>query len=316
MGGADLTSAVLLRVRASAVVGTPSHLPTGWRLYHQILFGPGANLNGLDLSGLDLSGFDLTGAALASTTVTGTGFAGATLTQVYSGSIVGTPASLPSPWSIVGGFLVGPTASLSFAHLDGLDLSGATLDHASLTGASLVGTDLTARDLTGATLSSANLTDAHLAGATLDNAAVTFANLTRADLTGAVAHAADLSGSTLTSAKLGAADLSTSVLQAVVSGSVTGTPAALPASWHLVHGYLVGPGADLSQPILFPQECEAARAWTGKGSVQWTELSWLQNPQQAHIIKALAGLPVVETGPAMMMEGALVLKAPLARVLE
>ena len=246
VGGADLTSAVLLRVRASAVVGTPSHLPTGWRLYHQILFGPGANLNGLDLSGLDLSGIDLTGAALASTTVTGTGFAGATLTQVYSGSIVGTPASLPSPWSIVGGFLVGPTASLSFAHLDGLDLSGATLDHASLTGASLVGTDLTARDLTGATLSSANLTDAHLAGATLDNAAVTFANLTRADLTGAVAHAADLSGSTLTSAKLGAADLSTSVLQAVVSRSVTGTPAALPASWHLVHGYLVGPGADLS----------------------------------------------------------------------
>ena len=77
-----------------------------------------------------------------------------------------------------------------------------------------------------------------------------------------------------------------------------------------------GPGADLSQPILFPQECEVARAWTGKGTVQWTELSWLQSPQQAHIIKALSELPVLEMGPAGMMEGAVILKASMARVLE
>lgn len=77
-----------------------------------------------------------------------------------------------------------------------------------------------------------------------------------------------------------------------------------------------GPGADLSQPIFFPQECEVAKAWTGKGSVQWTELSWLQNPMQAHIIKALAGLPMLETGPARMLEGSVVLKSPMARVLE
>lgn len=77
-----------------------------------------------------------------------------------------------------------------------------------------------------------------------------------------------------------------------------------------------GPGADLSQPILFPQEAEVARAWTGKGAVQWTELSWLQSPSQAHIIKALAGLPLLEAGPAKMIEGAAVLKSPMARVLE
>jgi hypothetical protein len=77
-----------------------------------------------------------------------------------------------------------------------------------------------------------------------------------------------------------------------------------------------GPGADLSQPIFFPQECEVAKAWTGKGSVAWTELSWMQSPQQAQIIKALADLPIFEMGPARMMEGALVLKAPLARVPE
>lgn len=77
-----------------------------------------------------------------------------------------------------------------------------------------------------------------------------------------------------------------------------------------------GPGADLSQPIFFPQECEVAKAWTGKGAVEWTELSWLQNPNQQHIIKALAGLPILEMTSAMMMEGEMVLKSPLARVLE
>jgi len=77
-----------------------------------------------------------------------------------------------------------------------------------------------------------------------------------------------------------------------------------------------GPGADLSQPIFFPQECEVARAWIGKGSVQWSELSWRQNPSQAHIINALARLPMLEAGPAMMLEGALILKSPMARVLE
>jgi len=37
--------------------------------------------------------------------------------------------------------------------------------------------------------------------------------------------------------------------------------------------------------------------WTGKGAVEWTELSWLQSPQQARIIKALAELPILEMGP-------------------
>ena len=77
-----------------------------------------------------------------------------------------------------------------------------------------------------------------------------------------------------------------------------------------------GPGADLSQPILFPQECEVARAWTGTGKVEWTKLTWEQNPAQAHIIRALADLPVLEMKPAMMQEGALVLSSPRARVLE
>jgi uncharacterized protein YjbI with pentapeptide repeats len=115
-----------------------------------------------------------------------------------------------------------------------------------LTTATLVGANLSGLDLTGAALSGATLTDAHLAGVTLDGVVAYYVNFTRADLTGAVAHSADLSGSTLLGAKLGGADLSTTLLLAVTSGSVTGTPLTLPVDWHVVHGYLVGPWANLS----------------------------------------------------------------------
>ena len=33
---------------------------------------------------------------------------------------------------------------------------------------------------------------------------------------------------------------------------------------------------------------------TGAGTVKWTKMEYLQNPLQAHIIAALADLPVVE----------------------
>ncbi len=41
-----------------------------------------------------------------------------------------------------------------------------------------------------------------------------------------------------------------------------------------------GPGADLSQPTLYPQNFETNSAWIGKGEVQWTEPTWEQNPLQ------------------------------------
>jgi acetoacetate decarboxylase len=77
-----------------------------------------------------------------------------------------------------------------------------------------------------------------------------------------------------------------------------------------------GPGADLIQPILFPQRVEARSAWLGGGTVQWIGLSYEQCPMQAHIIKALAELPVLEKSPAVMTHGAIYLMSALARVLE
>ena len=63
------------------------------------------------------------------------------------------------------------------------------------------------------------------------------------------------------------------------------------------------PGAELSQPILFPMRSEAHSAWMGRGRVQWTELKWEENPMQWHIIKALAELPMIEMAPVMLTKG-------------
>ena len=77
-----------------------------------------------------------------------------------------------------------------------------------------------------------------------------------------------------------------------------------------------GPGAELSQPILYPQSLEVDSAWIGKGTVQWTQLKPEQSPQQWYIIKALAELPIIELAPAMMVKGVATLKSMQARVLK
>ena len=77
-----------------------------------------------------------------------------------------------------------------------------------------------------------------------------------------------------------------------------------------------GPGAELSQPILYPQSFEVNSGWVGGGSVQWTQLTPEQNSSQWYIIKALAELPMIEMAPVIMAKGALMLKPVQARVLE
>lgn len=77
-----------------------------------------------------------------------------------------------------------------------------------------------------------------------------------------------------------------------------------------------GPGAELSQPILYPQKTELNAAWRGHGAIQWTQLKPWQNPMQWHIIKALAELPMIEMAPVMLLKAVTILKPAQARVLE
>lgn len=77
-----------------------------------------------------------------------------------------------------------------------------------------------------------------------------------------------------------------------------------------------GPGAVVSQAVLYPQRMEAAHGWKGTGTIQWTMLSYEQCPNQFHIIYALANLPMLEMYPTIMTKGAIYLMPSSARVLE
>jgi uncharacterized protein YjbI with pentapeptide repeats len=122
---------------------------------------------------------------------------------------------------------------------DVCDLRSANLAAADLAGAELVAANLGGADLAGADLAYATVTGADLSGATLTSANLTEAGLTSVNLTnanpGANLATANLAGTNLTGVILAA------TLTQVRSGQVTGTPAALPASWALQDGYLIGP---------------------------------------------------------------------------
>ena len=106
---------------------------------------------------------------------------------------------------------------------------------AQLVGAQLAGVDLSRADLSRADLRNANLTGANLTNANLSGAILTKANLTNAKLTGA----------DLRNASLGAATLKG------VIGKINGFfGTRLPDGWKLVKGYLIGPGANLTDADL------------------------------------------------------------------
>ena len=75
------------------------------------------------------------------------------------------------------------------------------------------------------------------------------------------------------------------------------------------------PGADLSQPIEFPQRMINEQGWCGTGRVNWTKLTRLQHPAHYHIIAALADLPV-KSITAILTKGRMILQEGHGRVLE
>ena len=276
--GADLTGATLTNVSSGGIVGTPAALPTDWMLRTGYLIGPSAslsgaalllaNLDGANLTGANVQYADLQGASLAGTDLTGAGLLG-----VHSGNISGTPAALPNSWSLVKGYLIGPSAELGNAQLAGADLTGLNFINANLSGADLSGANLSGANLLGVNLDGADLTGANVAGvhsgqitgtpvglpvgrtlvsgylvgpgALLQNAGFFGADLSGIDLTGA-----NLTGASFSGANLDGTNLSGATLTGVASGNITGTPAGLPVGWSLVNGYLVGPGASLQNADL------------------------------------------------------------------
>jgi uncharacterized protein YjbI with pentapeptide repeats len=83
----------------------------------------------------------------------------------------------------------------------------------------------------------------------LSDSNLTDANLIDSNLSGTNLQGSDLRGVRLTRANMKATILTDAVLNGVRTGGVTGTP-VLPEDWILLQGYLVGPGADLTDADL------------------------------------------------------------------
>jgi uncharacterized protein YjbI with pentapeptide repeats len=190
-----------------------------------------ANLSEAYLPGADLAGANLTGANLESTDLESSNLTSANLTS----ATVTDDAALQD--SVLTGVNLDGTA-LSGSFLAGVTSGGITGTPASLPPdwslvlGYLIGEDV---NLTGANLTGSNLVGAVLLGANLTGANLTNVNLADADLGSAKLADTTLTGATLTGA----------TMNLVSSGGITGTPAALPANWNLVDGYLVGPTASL-----------------------------------------------------------------------
>lgn len=175
--------------------------------------GPDANLSGCNLSGADLVGVNFNGANLSYANLIGADLSGADLSQ-------------------------GPSGGYN------TDLLGINLTNANLTGASVAGQNFPG--LAGALLVGADLTDVNLTASGT--------NLTGMDLTGAIltgdslasSQGANFTNATLTDTSVNGVNLSGATLTGVLSGNVSGTPAALPTGWQLIGGYFVGQGANLT----------------------------------------------------------------------
>lgn len=238
-------AASLTGIRTGQIRGAPSSLPSDWSLVRGHLIGPGADLRGAELrgapltnanlAGADLRHADLRDATLISADLTGASLksarlGGATLTNatlkdaalcgVQSGSLTGADVVLPSGWSLITGYLVGPGADLNNADLSNADLTGMILTGADLTGANLASATLTGvisggisggpstlppdwRLVNGYLIGPrANLTSADLGGARLDKMKLSHAKLLNAVLIEVSLRSADLSSADLSHALL------------------------------------------------------------------------------------------------------------------
>lgn len=196
IASAVFADANLSRVESDdSVTGLPASLPANWLVLDNDLIGPtavliGDDLKGADLSGRDLAGVNLLDADLANANLAGTSLQGAALINLdlvganlsgtdmtganpdalHAARITGNPKALPAHWVELDGFLLGPQASMTEEHLEGLDLTGINLAGADFFDASLFGADLAGVNLSGADFTQADLRGADLFGADVSGA--------------------------------------------------------------------------------------------------------------------------------------------------
>ena len=237
---ANMNGTFLVRASSQAVTGTPAVFPTGFGVAQGYLVGPSVDLTNANLAGANLTNADLLDSVLTGASLNGTSLSGADLAGATSGGIVGRPTSLPNPWLLAKGYLIGPSASLVHANLTGANLTGADLTQANLTDAILTNANLTSATFEfaaltgvisggvngtqiglydswsvvsgyligpGANLEGAQLSGSDMFGNDLDNADLSNANLSGVNLGFCSAVGADLNNVNLNGATLAFCDL-------------------------------------------------------------------------------------------------------------
>jgi len=269
VAGSSFVGASMVRIRSGGLVGQ-ALLPSGWHQVKGFLVGPGAWLSGANLANAVLSGFNLTNDVLTGANLSGAQLTGALLQGVKSGQVMGIP-SLPAPWIIREGYLLGPGADLSETDLTDFDLSDANLTGANLTASTLYGANVsqsifTSAQLAGVSSGGLNGTPALSAGWFIGNGYLIGpgASLRSAELTGIDFGTTDLNGTDLTAAHLQGANLASSSLTGLVIdgtanpsawnvGGIDGTP-QLPNGYALYSNnsqeFIVGRGVHLSGVVL------------------------------------------------------------------
>ncbi len=75
--------------------------------------------------------------------------------------------------------------------------------------------------------------------------------------------------------------------------------------WRYIPNCAGKDGAAVSHATCYPQRSTVSKLWFGEGKIQWTKLAFEQHPTQAHIISALADLPIVRYIGASMNKSVL-----------
>ena len=255
VSGANFTGARLRDMKSGglAINGSPTVLPNTYRFVVSAVTASGGYIigTGVDLVGAALSGTDLSGITLTDTNMQGAQLSAASLVNVRSGGIRGTPAALPAGYALVhdnssGGYIVGPRVDLSGANLancvlSNMDVSGANLSNATLTNAK------TGPNLHGPP----ELFPSAAYRYVVSSASGGFIIGPQVDIRDANLSGADLSGFSFAGANISNVDFSATNLVNVKSGGTTGPPARLPAPFVFMTdnsfgGFIVGPRVDLS----------------------------------------------------------------------
>ena len=140
--GLNLSNSILTNVKSGSIIGNPT-LPTNYTLLNGYIIGPNVNLSNVNLTSQNLTNANFTGANL-----TGANLTSATLIGVISGSITGTP-TLSASYSIINGYILGPSVNLSSKDLSNMNLLASNLTNVNLNSANIDNTDFSNTTLTG-----------------------------------------------------------------------------------------------------------------------------------------------------------------------